>query len=79
MDPDTKKRERATLSFARVVRIEGGMLIRGQDIRIGSPRSITTQMWAVSITEDDLRALVMSVGRKEDVRRQRLERERAHG
>ncbi|PYE79854.1 hypothetical protein DFQ15_101174 [Xylophilus ampelinus] len=55
------------------------MLIRGQDIRIGSPRSITTQMWAVSITEDDLRALVMSVGRKEDVRRQRLERERAHG
>lgn len=79
VDPVDKQQERATLSFATVVRIEGGMLIRGQDIHVGGTPSITAQMWAVSITEDDVRALVRSVGRKDDVRRRRMERQRAPG
>ena len=65
--PDERTRAMATLSGARVRRIEGGMLIDGQDQHVGGHPSVTAQVWAVGITEQDLRDLVVSICRKSEV------------
>ncbi|MCS4508869.1 hypothetical protein [Xylophilus ampelinus] len=48
-------------------RIEGGMLIEGQDYHVGGHPSATAQVWAVGIAEPDLRELVASICRKSEV------------